>query len=826
MGEVYRADDLKLGQPVALKFLPEGLERDEARLSRFMNEVRIARQVAHPNVCRVYDVGEIDGHHFISMEYVDGEDLGSLLRRIGRLPADKGGEIARQISAGLAAAHDAGVLHRDLKPANIMIDGRGRARITDFGLASLGGVVAGDEARVGTPAYMSPEQLAGNEVTFRSDVYALGLLLYEMFTGKPPFKAANTAELRELQTSGPPTSPSSMVGGLDPAVERVILRCLDPDPARRPSSALAVMAALPGGDPLAAAIAAGETPSPELVAAAGEAGGLSPRIAGWATAAILAGLVLIVFLAGDTQLVRVVPMEKPPEVLAARAREILGDLGYTEQPVDSISAFEADSARFAQLQRAAEERGLRAAPGIAQPASAILFRYRQSPRYLERGGVGIIGNWFTDPPATLPGMVELSLDLDGRLRYLVVVPSDQLPSPGARLEPEWTPLLAAAGLDPKALTPVEPRHVPPVFADRQAAWSGRDPGDSDRPLLAEAAALGGRPVAFRLSIPSDSGEDPAAETAPAAFSLVNLARGVAYLSVLTVALFLALHNLRRARGDVKGALRFAAYLGSIRLLWILGAHHTPTDQEFSLVIGHLAWAMYRVGIVALMYLAIEPYARRLWPRMLISWTRLLHGGLRDSMVGCDALAGIALGVLGALSTHLFAWLPSRLGLESPPPLYRFMTLESLRGMRHAVSALLGTHTDTTLEIFIPLTLFLFLKLFTGRAWIAVGVVSLLGIAIYYPGTGSIPLYVTTIGCFMVLFWLSLFRFGFLSVIVAASVAEILRVMPLTFDLSAPYSGVSILTLAAVAGLTLVAFRISLAGRTLFRDALLDSERAA
>jgi len=125
MGEVYRADDLKLGQAVALKFLPAAVERDPARLARLLGEVRIARQISHPNVCRVYDVGDVDGHHFISMEYVDGEDLATLLRRIGRLPRDKAAEIARQTCLGLAAAHDQGILHRDLKPANVMIDGRG-----------------------------------------------------------------------------------------------------------------------------------------------------------------------------------------------------------------------------------------------------------------------------------------------------------------------------------------------------------------------------------------------------------------------------------------------------------------------------------------------------------------------------------------------------------------------------------------------------------------------------------------------------------------------------------------------------------------------------
>ena len=152
MGEVYKAEDLKLDHPVALKFLPETLSLSPAALARFHGEVRIARQVSHPNVCRVHDIGDVDGLHFLTMEFIDGEDLASLLRRIGRLPADKAVEVARQLCAGLAAAHDAGVLHRDLKPHSVMIDGRGRARITDFGIAVLAREVRQDNTIAGTPA--------------------------------------------------------------------------------------------------------------------------------------------------------------------------------------------------------------------------------------------------------------------------------------------------------------------------------------------------------------------------------------------------------------------------------------------------------------------------------------------------------------------------------------------------------------------------------------------------------------------------------------------------------------------------------------------------
>src|SRR2546426_109111 len=288
MGEVYRADDLKLGQTVALKFLPESLASDPAWVERFYAEVRHARQVSHPNVCRVYDVGEIEGRHFLSMAYVDGEDLASLLRRIGRLPPDKAVEIARELCAGLAAAHDKGVLHRDLKPSNVMIDGRGRAKITDFGLAVGVEDDKGGAEVSGTPAYMAPEQLSGKGASIQSDIYALGLVLYEIFTGRKPFEAATLADWRRRHSEDQPTAPSTVTPGLDPAVERVILRCLEKDPKARPRSVAAVAAALPGDDPLAAAIAAGETPSPEMVAAAGSDEGMEPAAAlAWLGAALV-----------------------------------------------------------------------------------------------------------------------------------------------------------------------------------------------------------------------------------------------------------------------------------------------------------------------------------------------------------------------------------------------------------------------------------------------------------------------------------------------------------------------------------------------------------
>src|SRR5271165_1960731 len=331
MGEVYRANDLKLGQPVALKFLPAATAQNPQLLARFHAEVRIARQVSHPNICRVYDIGEVDGATFLSMEYLDGEDLASLLRRIGRLPGDKAVEIARKLCAGLAVAHDKGVLHRDLKPANIMIDGRGQVLITDFGLAALAGQLEGSNLRDGTPAYMAPEQLAGKEISVRSDLYALGLVFHEMFTGKQAF------------ASGVKRSTPTTVKDIDPLVERLILRCLDADPRNRPASALAVAAALPGGDPLAAALAAGDTPTPGMVAASGDTEGVSVRAAGIWLALILVGLVAVVVLGSEASVLRKTPFENSPDVLAKTARDLMQSFGYVGPPADRAYGFLFDS---------------------------------------------------------------------------------------------------------------------------------------------------------------------------------------------------------------------------------------------------------------------------------------------------------------------------------------------------------------------------------------------------------------------------------------------------------------------------------------------------
>jgi serine/threonine-protein kinase len=691
MGEVYRADDLKLGQAVALKFLPREVERDERRLQRFLNEVRLALRITHPNVCRVHDIGEVEGQHFISMEYVDGEDLASLLRRIGRLPQERAVEIARQLCAGLAAAHEAGILHRDLKPANIMIDGRGRARITDFGLADLSGTVVGEDVRAGTPSYMAPEQLSGSGVTERSDIYALGLVLYEMFTGKAAFNARSAAEMAQLQQSTVPTEPTTLVKGLDPAVERVLLRALDTDPARRPASALAVAAALPGGDPLAAALAAGETPSPEMVAAAGEKGGMAPAWVAVSLLLILAGMLAVGLVRPKADALGLIETPYSITALHERSRVMAERLGFEETPADTAHGITTDGDYVEWLRDDEQVAEMRARIEAGRPP-VYLFWYRQSPERLTPVDSLAEQASINDPPLTIPGMLLLQLDPQGRLVRLEAVPADQDGQPQAQAGPVaaspadegeappvsaeaaaadlgalWSSLFDQAGLDPARFRPVQRSYRPPFFADVRAAWEGTLEEARETTLRVEAAALDGRLVSFRIVGPwtRDRGTPEEQDALDSILPFVYLTIS---LSVLTGLAVLARRNLHRGRSDLKGATRIGLFILGVQLISLLlgfvsvfGRDSTP-DRVFPL----LAFVVFLGLIVFLAYVALEPYARRLWPTVLIAWTRMLSGRLRDPLVGRDLLIGAVCGVATSFLEAGHILLPPILGLPEEP----------------------------------------------------------------------------------------------------------------------------------------------------------------
>jgi serine/threonine protein kinase/Tfp pilus assembly protein PilF len=235
MGRVYKALDTKINEKIALKLIKPEIAEDKKTIERFSNELRLARKIRHKNVCGMFDLGEEKGSHYITMEFIPGEDLRSSIRRFGQLTIGKSISIAKQICEGLSEAHRLGVVHRDLKSSNIMIDKEGNVRIMDFGIArsleTKG--ITGSGVMIGTPEYMSPEQVEGKDVDQRSDIYSLGVILYEMVTGRVPFEGETALSIAMKHKSEEPLDPRILNDQISEGLSKVILRCMKKDKEKR-----------------------------------------------------------------------------------------------------------------------------------------------------------------------------------------------------------------------------------------------------------------------------------------------------------------------------------------------------------------------------------------------------------------------------------------------------------------------------------------------------------------------------------------------------------------------------------------------------------------
>ncbi|HET9316892.1 MAG TPA: serine/threonine-protein kinase [Vicinamibacteria bacterium] len=813
MGEVYRADDVKLGQPVALKFVRGALSAETRE--RLYAEVRVGRQLAHPGICRLYDVVEVDGQTFLAMEYVDGEDLASLLARIGRLPADKAIDITRDLCAGLAAMHDKGILHRDLKPGNVMIDGRDRARLTDFGLAvGLAGPTKPEFA--GTPAYMPPEQLAGGPLTERTDLYAFALIAYEIITGRRFYDAKTMSDLlaqhRETKTS----QLASVARMVDPRVERLIAQCLDENPAARPASARAVLALLPGHDPLEAAVAAGETPSPEAVAAAARVGDLTPGVAWACLAAVLAGLVAVAWLSQGSELYRDTLLPKPAPVLAQRARDVQDALGQTAS-ADEAFSFEWDRAHFAYVMRHDSSVDRWARLGRATSLVPLSFFHRRSPRKLVASHRdGMVRR--DDPPLDVPGMSEVVLDSRGRLLSFVAVPPP-MEAASAWPEPDWAPLFREAGLDAASFRPVAPEWTAPVDSDRKAAWEGPYPGEPAVSVRIEAASHHGRPVWFAVLPPwASEARSRVPAVAPTPVGQVGVL--VLALALPVGGALLARRNLRLGRGDRKGAFRVALFVfAAYAVAGLLRADHvTDLGQELWILIKVFAYPCFWAALVWLLYIALEPYARRRWPLMLVSWKRLLAGSLRDPLVGRDVLLGVGSGVALMLLFLASVILPTFLG-RAPMSPGAFLDGSVLTSFHQAVFRVFVNVFSAVLYGMVFLFLLTLLRMLLRRPWLAAAVWC---VFLSAPLPGEDPVLGWIGGLVRATVFLAvLVRGGLLALVTALYVMFAMTEVPATLHLSAWYTFQSLPVVAAVLMLAVYGFVTSLGGKPILGGGLLD-----
>jgi predicted Ser/Thr protein kinase len=827
MGEVYRAHDLELGQPVALKFLTgpakagdyaQAIGFDERARARLRNEVRLARQLAHPNVCRVYDIGEAQGDLFLSMEYVDGEDMAALLKRIGRVPTDKGIEIARKLCAGLAAAHTKGVLHRDFKPANIMIDSHGEVRIMDFGLAAIADQLDTSDAFSGTPAYMAPEQLAGTGATRQSDLYALGLVLYELFTGKPPFAGKDLQELQRQRADTPKTTPSTLIPDISPRLESAILRCLEPEPNLRPASALEVAVSLPGGDPLAEALAAGETPSPDLLAASGPREALRPRTAIALLGCVAALFVTAIFLAPRAQTVARLPLRHPLEVLTAKARDVIRALGYTGDPVDSASGFRNESGWLESVRAAMPANATRQTwtERLSLAPYPVTFWYRQGASALvpQLTTIDIYGR--AAPSSRMPLVsdeVAVDLDLDGRLlKFRAAVHGSKRAGTSNETTPGWDVLFNAAQFDGSRFTRVEPRSMALDVTDQRIAWTGDYGSPLSVPVHVEAGAYQGRPVYFEVLFPWTTGDRVSLERSGATPSRSSMFAGLIFLVVGAV---FARHNWKTGRGDVRGAaLVGVAMFAGVLLTMTLGVHNTLAGGWI------LTLATAEGALAALTYMALEPWVRRLWPRALITWSRVLAGQWRDPVVGRDVLIGVLSAVAIACVRHALYLGFSPSGAPAAASVLELVmlqfTLDQLMGTRFIGSAgsfaLVGGLLSA-LEMFFLMFL---CRVCLRKPWLAtlvfVGLVAPLAAASSFSQGDWIESIVMVL--IVVLNVLIMVRFGLLANVVSGAVGLFIEHGLLTNDFGAWYGESSLVVVVVVSALAVWAFRTSLGGRPL------------
>jgi serine/threonine-protein kinase len=611
--------------------------------------------------------------------------------------------------------------------------------------------------------------------------------------------------------------PTAIVKTLDPKIEAAILRCLKPGPEDRPPNALAVAAALPGGDPLAAALAAGETPSPQMVAAAGQSEALHPAIGLALVATIVAGLIAYAAMGDRTLLYSHVPMQRTLGFLDDRAREIAASFGFPA-PYDTARGLSVHNnfVNYVGSQDRSDNRW----NGLKNGAAPVmLFWHRESPTSIVPMGpswVPMLG----DPPLTTPGMVRLTLDDVGRLVVLEAVPPITEDTKTPPTPAPWNTLFSAGGFDMTRFRQVDPMWVPRAFGTERAAWEGTLAAFPDVTIRVEAAAFKGRPVFFRTVGPWTPPDQPPAPPSPRFWQIVpNVAGDVFLLGTL----LLARNNLRAGRGDRRGAARLFVFTTCVwTAAWIIGARHYgsfPTEDDRFFVF--MAQTLMNAGILWLLYVALEPYVRRYSPQILISWTRALGGQIVDARIGRDVLIGVTVGVaMGLLGLSYFI-IPQLVG--EPPGTPRTTNIQFLLGAPATITSLLRMIPNALQTATAVAVAFAFGRAIGGRtAGAALFAAAFFSIFVFGEMNWDRPVLSTLLVLgFVVPMTATLVYCGLLPSAIAFLVNQALSNAPMTLHPSRPYAAGAFWSVTLVVGLTVFGFYASRKGQPLFGRLLRD-----
>jgi serine/threonine-protein kinase len=546
----------------------------------------------------------------------------------------------------------------------------------------------------------------------------LGLVLYEMFTGARPFEATSLAEWRRAHTTAAPESPSTQVAELPPAVERVILRCLEKSPSDRPRSASQVALELPGGDPLAAAVAAGETPSPEMVAAAGGEGAISLRAAWTLEILFLLALLGIALVSPYSTDLGLAPMTKSPDVLRDRAQTIVRTFGNVSDPVDETWWAERD---YEPLRWMADHLvstdWRRRLSSIGAP---VLLTYRRADvPIVALQPSGLVTR--NVPPLTNgSGDIRVVVDSKGRLREFVATSPVWSGAKGTALSEDI--VFQEAGLERSRFNDTAPEFTPPGAFDSRREWEGTRAELPEMPLRVSAAWFEGHLVSVAVLGPWSRNDGPShREGTPFAFS--KIAYTLFILTMLGIAFEFARRNLAAGRGDRRGAARLAIVVGSMSVaLRLLTTHIDGGGADLlGFVFGLIGTGASEGLLTWTMYLALEPLVRRRLPTLLVGWARLLEGRYTDPRVGYDVLTGLAAGAGLALLNHIVNGLPTVTAFAAQTPVPTFMVaLNGAPGTRLALLPAVAGAGVTGLQRGLGTFLFLCaLRVALRRPWLAI-----------------------------------------------------------------------------------------------------------